>query len=274
MKKYKKIIIILYLVIFALFCAFGVIRPVKREMRTDIDITNETRIFDDADLFSDDEESKLAKRIKQVAKSEKVDFVIATTNNTEGKTAEQYSEEFYKTNGFGFDREKGTGVLLLIDMDTSITGKRKVQISGFGDAKNYIPDNIATKISNDIKSECGNGKYYLAASMFLSKAKSYMNQSASIPGFMRNGFCLFLIAAVGTGIFIFIKVKTFGMKVTTTVSTYLKGSSVRTNSRRDDFLGTTVTTRVIKHNDNDGGGSGDSGNSSGGSDFSSGGADF
>lgn len=266
MKKYNKIMIILYAVIFVLFCVFGITHSVKREMRTDVDILNQTRIFDDADLFSSDEEDKLDKKMKQIMKSEKTDIVIVTTNNTEGKTAEEYAENFYRTQGFGYDKEMGTGVVLLIDMQN-----RKIQISGCGDGKKYINNNVGSKIYKSIKKECTDGKYYSASSMFLNKVKSYMNQPASIPGFMKNTLCLLLMAVVGTGVFIFIKVKTFGMKVTTTASTYLKGSSVRTNSRRDDFLGTTVTTRVIQHNDNDGGGSSDSG---GGSDFSSSGGDF
>lgn len=272
MKKYKKIILITYVIIFALIVVGINVRSVKREQRTDIDITTEARIFDDADLFSSDEESKLEKSLRSVIKSEKTDIVIVTTKDAQGKSAQQYAEDFYTEHGFGYDKQKGTGILLLIDMDTSITGKRKIWISSCGDARNYINNDVATQISNDIKKYCSDGKYYLASSKFLCEAKSYMNTSASIPRFMTNSFYLFLIAAVGTGVFVFIKVKTFGMKVTAGASTYLNGGSVKTNSKRDDFLGTTVTTRIIKHDDHDSGGS--SSNSGGSSDFSGGGADF
>jgi len=96
-----------------------------------------------------------------------------------------------------------------------------------------------------------------------------MNKSAAVPKFIDNSFVLLIISLVGTAIVVFIKVKNFGMKVTTNASTYLNRDSVKTNSKRDDYLGTTVTTRIIEHDNNSGGSSG-----GGSSDFSGGGADF
>lgn len=272
MKKYKKIILITYAVIFALLIVGVMVRSVKRTMRTDIDIKTETRIFDEADLFTDDEESKLEKKLKSVGKSEKTDIAILTIKDAKGKEAKKYAEDFYTEHGLGYDKEKGTGIILLIDMDTTLTGKRKIWISGCGDAKNYINNDVATKISNNIKKECADGKYYAASSKFLSEVKSHMNKSASIPEFMNNTLVLFAIALIGTAIVIFIKVKNFGMKVTTSAATYVNRNAVKVNSRRDDYLGTTVTTRRIEHNNNSGGSSDSSGG--GGSDFSGGGADF
>lgn len=269
MKKYRKIILITYIILAILMVVAIKFRSVKREMRTDIDITTQTRIFDKADLFNDDEEKKLEKQLRAVVKSEKTDIAIVTTANAEGKEAQKYAEDFYIEHGLGYDKEKGTGIILLIDMDTSMTGKRKIWISGCGDAKSCINNEVATKISNAIKKECGKGEYYLASSKFLSEAKIYMNKSAAVPKFIDNSFVLLIISLVGTAIVVFIKVKNFGMKVTTNASTYLNRDSVKTNSKRDDYLGTTVTTRIIEHDNNSGGSSG-----GGSSDFSGGGADF
>ena len=275
MTKYKKFILITYVII-AILMVVGInVRSVKREMRTDIDLTTATRIFDKADLFSDDEEKKLDKELRKVIKSEKTDIAIVTTADAEGKEAKKYAEDFYTEHGFGYDKEKGTGILLLIDMDTSLTGKRKIWISGCGDAKKYITNDIATKISNDkMKENCSKGKYYLASSVFLDEAKYYMNRTVPMPRAMTSSVILLVVSLAVTAVIIFFKVKNFGMKVTTSAATYLNGNAVKTNSRRDNYLGTTVTTRVIERN-NDSGSSGSSGSSGGGgSDFSGGGADF
>lgn len=272
MAKYKKFILITYVII-AILMVVGInVRSVKREMRTDIDLATETRIFDKADLFSNDEEEKLDKKLRKVIKSEKTDIAIVTTADAQGKDAQKYAEDFFTENGIGYDKAKGTGILLLIDMDTSLTGKRKIWISYYGDAKKYLTNNITTDICGEMVENCTGGKYYLASSTFLDEAKYYMNRSASMPKFMTNSFILFVIALAGTAIVVFIKVKNFGMKVTTSASTYLNGNAVKTNSRRDNYLGTTVTTRVIKHDDDSG--SGSSGGSSGGSDFGGSGMDF
>ena len=271
MQKYKKVMLVVYIVI-AILLVVGLKTRYERRIRTDIDIKSESRIFDDANLPTLDEEVKLDKSLKDIIKSEKIDVAIVTTNNTNGKSSQEYAENFYTEHGFGYEKKKGAGVLLLIDMDTSKTGKRKIWMSTCGYSKKYITDKIATKICNNIKDQCSNGQYYDASSKFLSETESYMNKLNSFPAVMENTVIVFLMAAVSTGIFIFIKVKTFGMKVTAGASTYVDRNSVRINSERDIFLGKTVTTRVIER---DNGGS-DSGGSSGGggSDFGGGGADF
>lgn len=272
MTKYKKFILITYVII-AILMVVGInVRSVKRDMRTDIDLTTETRIFDKADLFSDDEEKKLDNELRKVIKSEKTDIAIVTTADAEGKDVQKYAEDFYTEKGIGYDKEKGTGILLLIDMDTSLTGKRKMWISYYGDAKKYLTNNITTDICAEMKDNFTDGKYYLASSTFLDKAKYYMNRSASMPKFMTSSVILFIIALAGTAIVIFIKVKNFGMKVTTSAATYLNGNAVKTNSRRDNYLGTTVTTRVIERNNDSGNES--SGGNSGGSGFGGSGMDF
>lgn len=275
MNRYKKIMIITYVIIFVLFCFFGIKNSsIKREMRSDINFESDIRIFDDADLLNSTEETKLDKELREIIKKEKTDVAIVTTNNTNGKSPQQYAQDFFIQKELGYERVKGTGILILIDMDTSVTGKREIWITTSGDVKKYISNDRCTKISESLTKDCANAKFYLAFTKFLDSTKKYMNSSSSVPDFLRNNFALFWIAAIGTAVFVFVKVKTFGMKNSVSSSTYLNGNSIKTNSESDTFLGTTVTTRIIQDNNSgsDSFGGGDSGGSS--NDFGGGGASF
>ena len=83
----------------------------------------ENRVFDDAKLFSADEITQLNDKIAALTSELSQDFVVVTTNDAQGSTAQEYADDYYDEHGFGIGENK-TGVLFLIDMDN-----RKVYIS-------------------------------------------------------------------------------------------------------------------------------------------------
>ena len=83
----------------------------------------EDRVFDDAKLFSTDEITQLNDKIAALISELNQDFVIVTTNDAQGATAQEYADDYYDEHGFGIGANK-TGVLFLIDMDN-----REVYIS-------------------------------------------------------------------------------------------------------------------------------------------------
>ena len=89
MQKYKKVMLVVYIVI-AILLVVGLKTRYERRIRTDIDIKSESRIFDDANLLTLDEEVKLDKSLKDIIKSEKIDVAIVTTNNTVSRICREF----------------------------------------------------------------------------------------------------------------------------------------------------------------------------------------
>ncbi len=77
---------------------------------------NEARVFDDAGLFTADEKAEFETTIQSMKKEMNMDVVIVTSDNTSGKTAKEYAENFYIERNFGVGSDY-RGVLFLIDMD-------------------------------------------------------------------------------------------------------------------------------------------------------------
>ena len=75
-----------------------------------------SRIRDDADLFTAEEEAAIAQRIRQFQQSTGMDFVVMTSRKSHpGLTATQLADDYYDYGGFGLDAEN-SGVAYFIDM--------------------------------------------------------------------------------------------------------------------------------------------------------------
>lgn len=94
----------------------------------------QTRVFDLAGLLSDDDTVMLEQLIADFTAGYALDVVVLTTDDTEGKSARTYGEEFYEQNGFGIGDEYD-GFLMLVDM-----GGREVQLITYGRAIDILND--------------------------------------------------------------------------------------------------------------------------------------
>ena len=74
---------------------------------------NYSRIVDEADLLSYDQEQELEAYIDEVSEKHKFDLVIVTVNSLNGKTSTEFADDFYDYNDYGFGKDKD-GALLLI----------------------------------------------------------------------------------------------------------------------------------------------------------------
>lgn len=94
----------------------------------------EKKIFDEANLFTETEEEKMQEIAASLAEQFELDIVIVTTDDNRGKTSEQYADDFYDENGFGYG-ETADGMVYLINMDD-----REVYISTTGKARDLFSD--------------------------------------------------------------------------------------------------------------------------------------
>ena len=72
---------------------------------------NRRRVYDDADLFTVQQETALEEKISQVKEQAALDLVIVTALSTGNKDAQAYADDFFDDGGFGMG-DDNSGVLL------------------------------------------------------------------------------------------------------------------------------------------------------------------
>ena len=239
------------------------------------------RVFDEADLFTDQEEEQLEDSLLTAREETGMDLVIATCLDADGKSGQEYANDFYDMGGFGTGDDH-SGALFLIDMDN-----RQYYIDAAAAAQEIYTDMEQEDILDELEDDMVEGDYYSACRNFLRCAQSYgTNDEVALDGYydeatdtfveysrkeqqaneraarLRKVFSLggilkrlgisLVIGAAGVGLMIFSvrSRRSPGGRV------YLKPGSDRILARRDHHTNTTVTTRHIPKNNGGGHGGG------------------
>lgn len=274
MKKFKIVMGIIYLILFVMLIPIGIDKILGDEenARSQIRdnkglIVTDERIFDEAELLTSDEENRLLEEIDRVSSEKKMDIIIVTTKDVEGKTWAKYADDFYDTHDFGYEKSQGTGVLLLISMDTKSAQGRGAWISGSGDAVKYINDSRCQTIFDDIKPDLKKYAFYEACNKFISYSGAYMWLEVSIPVFLT-----YRIVQIGIALLISVMIVAFmlyrfrnGKEIDS--NTYLEGNSVKMNLSSDEFISQHTTVVKNSSSSGSGGGGGGSSHSGGGGSF-------
>ncbi|MBP1913509.1 TPM domain-containing protein [Lederbergia galactosidilytica] len=220
------------------------------------------RIYDYAELLTDEETEKLESLAEEYSVKRETDFIILTTNDTKGKDIIPYMQDFYDEQGLGFDKEHGNTAILTIDME-----HRDIYLAGFYKAKELLNDERLDSLRNKITPDMTNGNYYEAFQTFIVSGSKYMG--------IRFGlnpdnliFQLWFQAAVAIGLgtaIVGAMAYNSGGRVTINSKTYEDANTSRVINRRDQYIRTTTTKRR-KPQSNSGGGSsgGGGGRTSGG----------
>lgn len=153
----RKILALFFGILWSLLLA-----PSVFAMDTDVDPS--VRIYDYADLLTDEEEEALSETARELSEKWSVDLVTVTIDDDEGLTSMEYADDFFDYNGFS-----ATGVLMLINMD-----EREVWFSTAGSCIRIFSDRrieaMVQACLNDLSDEDYNG----AVETFFSNADSYL----------------------------------------------------------------------------------------------------
>lgn len=129
------------------------------------------RVIDMAELLSEGEEAELIETLDEISLRQKMDVVVATTDDLEGYTVWDYADTLYEQCGFGYG-ENQDGLLLLISMEDrdwyiSTCG---YGITAFTDAGiEYIGEQITPKLSD--------GDYEAAFTHYASLCDEFITQA-------------------------------------------------------------------------------------------------
>lgn len=231
------------------------------------------KIYDFADLFTDDEEQKLFQQVSNYIKKYDMDLAIVTIVSNEKSSTHTYAEDFYDYNEFGTNSTQD-GSLLLIDMDN-----REIYFQTTGGAISMYNSIRVDQILDDITSYMTDQEYYEGTSKFVTILKNYAQKG--LPQSNENRYtinrdgqivrdipwlAIFLFSGLATLVIILILVHQNKMVRTASSSReYLNKDSLKIEQLKENFLGSTVTKVPISHDSSSSGGSrGSSGVSHGG----------
>ncbi|MFR9000872.1 MAG: TPM domain-containing protein [Anaerobutyricum soehngenii] len=123
-KTYRRIlifIVILGVLMGLLGKKFAGDQYVNTEPRKNTECTLTKRVFDDADVLTDEEEKNLEALIAEKEELIGGDLVLITTNDASLDTMEKlrdYAQNYYKENKLGWDQPIGSGAIYVDDWET------------------------------------------------------------------------------------------------------------------------------------------------------------
>lgn len=224
------------------------------------------RVMDQADLLAEEEEGELLKTLDEISEEYECDVVAVTTNDLEEKTPEEYADDFFDYNGYGFG-EDHDGILLLVYVGPD---ENKWHITTTGRAIDVFYSQAQEHLSDNFLP-------YLSDQEFAKGFMSFANGCEEILNLDVNGevykeplspMWIFYSLIIGFTIaFLLASSKKAKMKSIVeqqSAQDYTREGSIKLNTHFDNFINKTVTSRIIE-SDSDDTHQGSSGTSHGGS---------
>lgn len=220
------------------------------------------RLVDNADLLTDSEESTLLSKLDEISERQQMDIVVVTVYSLDGKSPQDYADDFYDYNGYGFGAEKD-GVLLLVSMED-----RDWYITTTGFGITAITDAGLEYISDKFLSYLSDGDYADAFETYAQLCDEFITQAktgnpydvGNMPqepfNFAFNIFVAFVIGLVAAIVITNImkgKLKT--VHFMSSAGNYVKAGSMNVTDSRDMFLYTHIDRREKPKESSSGGGS-------------------
>lgn len=132
--------------------------------------TAETKIYDYANLLTLEQIETLEASATKIAETYQMDIGIVTTNDAESKSTQDYADDFYDYNGYGYGNGYD-GLLFLIDMD-----HREIYISTCGSGIKYFTNLRISEMLDSLYNHVSQGDYYGTCTNFLKLTESYIQK--------------------------------------------------------------------------------------------------
>lgn len=252
-------------------------------------------ILDEAALLTEQEKTELNLLANEYSGKWETDIMVVTTDGPDAYDVERMTQDFYDSNGPGYDKVHGNTVILMINMTD-----REIYVAGFYKGEEYVDNSRTEQIKELITPAMAQGDYRLAVQQYLDQVDQYMGtepyrpdyssgsgsgsssgiSSGSAPDYvpsdrysgsrsgvdpdslLLNPWIQLGAAVLIGGLVVFTMVHRSGGRITINARTYQNGATSGVLSHEDNYLHTTRTSRKIESNNNRSGGGG--GTTSGG----------
>ena len=226
------------------------------------------RLVDRADLLSELEEEELEARLDEISERQQADVVVVTVNSLDGKSAQDYADDFYDYNGYGIGTDK-SGILLLVSMEA-----RDWHITTTGFGIRAITDAGLDYISDQFLPYLSDGEYLDAFDTYADLCDEFLTHAKT--GNAYDG------APMPTAPYPWLKhlLNPLGMrrslksvKMQRSAENYVRAGSMQVTRRQDHFL-YTRTSKSARPKNNSGSSGSSTHTSSSGTSHGGGGGKF
>lgn len=215
-------------------------------------------VVDEANLLTDKEEEFLYNTMKEISEKQKCSVSVVTVNGLEGKSVQDFADDYYDYNGYGYGNKRD-GIMLLISMED-----RDYYMTPHGFGVTAFTDYGIDYIGNKLKTSLSDGNYYKAFEIFANQCDDFITQarngepydSANKPHASLGVKWIFISIMAGLIIAIMIvaymwsKLKT--VRRQPAASNYVKKGSMQVTERNDFFLYSTINKVAKPKNENNG----------------------
>jgi len=224
-------------------------------------VYGDQRVFDYADMLTDEEEQRIAERIAEAEYNTGLDIVIVTLNETLKPYGDMYKEkynidvsvdkyvmvyadEFWETNRFGYNcpqkldglTETGDGVILVDNTyREEETGRIYTWFGTTGKGEEEFSNSMIEGVLDSFY-DYVDYDYYEACMSYVDRVERYCAPA----GHMSWGFPV-LVAIIAMIIFFCVSMRNKGAKVTTNSNTYVVGKKPSFPVMTNTFLRKTVS---------------------------------
>ncbi|MCM1262733.1 MAG: TPM domain-containing protein [Butyrivibrio sp.] len=250
--------------------------------RTNTECTTTERVFDYADVLTDEEEDKLREQIAEREKQIQADIVLVTLNESLKEYARSYdsgadydeftmiyADNFYEEHKFGYNKPIGDGVLLLDNIYREDDGHVYTWMCTTGKVEDRYSLSMLNNIL-DVFYEDVDSNPYRAYKTFVDNVYYDMTDSGYIVT-EYPPYISFMAAAIAALIYIAVNMTSRKGAKTVNTRTYVNGGQPDYRRRDDIFLRKNVVSRTIETSSGGSGGGGSSHSGGGGHHTSSGG---
>lgn len=200
-------------------------------------------VFDRAGVLSDSDAQWLSEITQEIAAKQGIDIVILTVPTLDGKSFQDYADDYYDYNGYGED-----GVIFLLAMD-----EREYHISTTGRVIEVLTDDVLYDMEEHFLPYLSDGEYYDAFLDFVNRLDVCMTDDPVGDALV----CIFFGCIAGLIVAaISVLIMRLGMNTKVsqhTAEDYLKAGSYSLSRHQDIFL-YSQTTRRRKPEQNSNGG--------------------
>lgn len=207
-------------------------------------------LVDEADLLKPDQEKTLLAKLKDVSKRQKCDVVVVTVKSLEGKSAQDFADDYFDYNGYGQGKNHD-GLLFLISM-----AERKWHISTTGYGITAFTDAGLDYLSKQFLPDLKDGDYNAAFTTYAEQCDEFLTQARKgqpydvknlpkeplswywIPGALAIGFGLAFLIVTG------MKGQLKSVYHQTGATDYIKKNSLQITNAQEFFLYSNVDKKV------------------------------
>ena len=247
----------------------------KNNILTTPSVDEKEKIYDFAELYTDEEEKEIYNKIQAFIDSRQLDLVVVTIKENPKGSAMIYADDFYDYNNFGLN-ETRDGLLFLIDMDT-----RELWISGTGKGEEIYPVSKIEDILDETFQNFSDKLYYQGTINVIKTIDSYYDIEYNGSGRDEQKTYMDYIQHVAIGsivitviVMIILVGKNKMVNKATSSREYLNEETKSVKLTKNHLIGTHVTKTKIEHDSGSSSGGGGGHISSSGSSHSGGGHHF